>query len=92
MQKIFLISFLLYVGNFRELVDYLNESTELLQRNLNLLDNVLETLDLQNHSLGVMYIVAAKISEIQVSKMIKLWRIYADLFTFLYRMKIQNLY
>lgn len=40
---------------------------ELLQRNLNLLDNVLETLDLQHHSLGVMYIVAAKISEIQVS-------------------------
>ena len=39
---------------------------ELLQRNLNLLDNVLETLDLQHHSLGAMYIVAAKISEIQV--------------------------
>ncbi|CAG9804610.1 unnamed protein product [Chironomus riparius] len=52
-------------GNFRELVDYLNDSMELLQRNLNLLDNVMETLDLQHHSLGVMYIVAAKISEIQ---------------------------
>lgn len=55
------------LGNFRELVDYLNDSMELLQRNLSLLDNVLETLDLQHHSLGVMYIVAAKISEIQVS-------------------------
>jgi COP9 signalosome complex subunit 3 len=60
----FFIFFL--AGNFRELVDYLNDSAELLSRNINLLDNVLETLDLQNHSLGALYVVAAKISDIQL--------------------------
>ncbi|CRL02159.1 CLUMA_CG015097, isoform A [Clunio marinus] len=51
-------------GNFRELVEYLNDSTELLSKNSNILDNVLETLDVQLHSLGVLYILVAKISEI----------------------------
>jgi c-di-GMP-related signal transduction protein len=55
-----------FAGNFVQLVEYLNDSHELLVRNLNLLDNVLETLDLQQHSLGALYIVNAKISEIQV--------------------------
>lgn len=53
-------------GNFRELVDHLNESTELLAKNINILDNVLETLDYQQHSLGVLYILVAKVSEVQV--------------------------
>lgn len=56
-----------FLGNFRELTDYLNDSTELLTKNSNILDNVLETLDVQQHSLGVMFILVAKISEIQVA-------------------------
>lgn len=47
----------------RELVDYLNESLELLSRNGNILDNVLETFDIQQHSLGYMYILLAKFSD-----------------------------
>ncbi|XP_035794286.1 COP9 signalosome complex subunit 3-like [Anopheles albimanus] len=50
-------------GNFRELAEYLSESTELLVKNSNILDNVLETLDIQQHSLGVLYVLAAKFSD-----------------------------
>lgn len=53
-------------GSFRELVEYLNDSGESLAKNSNILDNVLETLDMQQHSLGVLYILVTKISEIQV--------------------------
>lgn len=52
-----------FLGNLRELVDYLNESLELLSRNGNILDNVLETLDIQQHSLGVMFVLLAKFSD-----------------------------
>lgn len=55
-------------GNVRELVDYLNESLELLTRNGNILDNVLETLDVQQHSLGFMYILLAKFSDVQLAQ------------------------
>jgi hypothetical protein len=54
------------IGSFRELVEYLNDSIELLSKNSNILDNVLETLDPNNHSLGVLYILVAKVSEVQV--------------------------
>lgn len=49
-------------GNFDVLVEQLNESIELLTKNSNILDNVLETLDIQQHSLGVMYVLLAKFS------------------------------
>ena len=49
------------------MVGFLNESSELLQRNITLLDNVLDALDYQQHSLGVMYIISTKINEIQVN-------------------------
>uniref|UniRef100_A0A1S4KF76 COP9 signalosome complex subunit 3 N-terminal helical repeats domain-containing protein n=2 Tax=Culex quinquefasciatus TaxID=7176 RepID=A0A1S4KF76_CULQU len=54
-------------GNFRELVEYLLESTELLAKNGNILDNVLETLDIQQHSLGVLFVLVIKFSEPNVS-------------------------
>ncbi|XP_055376294.1 COP9 signalosome complex subunit 3 [Condylostylus longicornis] len=50
--------------NFRELAEYLNESLELLTKNYNILDNVLETLDIQQHSLGVLYVLLAKLVNI----------------------------
>ncbi|XP_052871978.1 COP9 signalosome complex subunit 3 isoform X2 [Anopheles cruzii] len=50
-------------GNFLELADYLTDSTELLSKNGNILDNVLETLDIQQHSLGVLYVLAAKFND-----------------------------
>ena len=41
-------------GNFHELSDYLLKSMEMLDRNSGQLPNVLETLDIQQHSLGVL--------------------------------------
>lgn len=49
-------------GNFRELCDLLNKSTEVLMKNGQHLDNVLETLDLQQHSLGVLAVLCVKFS------------------------------
>lgn len=54
-------------GNFKKLCDYLNDSQELLAKNGNILDNVLETLDNQQHSLGVLYVLVAKFSNISGS-------------------------
>ncbi|KAH8364501.1 hypothetical protein KR084_007455 [Drosophila pseudotakahashii] len=48
-------------GNFRELAEELPESLSLLARNWSILDNVLETLDMQQHSLGVLYVLLAKL-------------------------------
>lgn len=45
------------------MVEYLMESTELLAKNGNILDNVLETLDIQQHSLGVLFVLVVKLSE-----------------------------
>ncbi|XP_055628425.1 COP9 signalosome complex subunit 3 isoform X2 [Toxorhynchites rutilus septentrionalis] len=50
-------------GNFRELVEYLMESRELLSKNGSILDNVLETLDIQQHSLGVLFVLVVKFNE-----------------------------
>ncbi|KAJ6636098.1 COP9 signalosome complex subunit 3, partial [Pseudolycoriella hygida] len=50
------------LGHYRELVEYLNASTELLAKNGNILDNVLETLDNNQHSLGVLYVLVAKLT------------------------------
>jgi hypothetical protein len=67
------------VGSFRELCDYLIESSDLLAKNTNILDNVLETLDIQQHSLGVLFVLVAKFSEFLVSNRlfvpVKLWLI-----------------
>lgn len=56
-------------GNFRELIDYLNGTSDLLAKNGNILDNVLETLDVQQHSLGVLYVLVAKFTNLTVSLM-----------------------
>lgn len=48
-------------GNYRDLCEYLNSTnTVLAKHGLHLLDNVLETLDMQQHSLGVLAVLAAK--------------------------------
>ncbi|KAL3267489.1 hypothetical protein HHI36_011612 [Cryptolaemus montrouzieri] len=47
-------------GSFRELVEYLSKTNDILQKNSQHLDNVLETLDFQQHSLGVLYLLCAK--------------------------------
>ncbi|XP_067643260.1 COP9 signalosome complex subunit 3 [Eurosta solidaginis] len=47
-------------GNFRTMVEQLNDSVDMLSRYLDLLDNVLETLDYQQHSLGVLYVLLVK--------------------------------
>ncbi|KAB0795751.1 hypothetical protein PPYR_10283 [Photinus pyralis] len=47
-------------GNYRDLCDYLSKSNEILIKNGQHLDNVLETLDIQQHSLGVLAVLNAK--------------------------------
>ncbi|KAJ8972781.1 hypothetical protein NQ317_009234 [Molorchus minor] len=47
-------------GNFRELCEYLNKSSEVLLKYPQHLDNVLETLDVQQHSLGILAVLCAK--------------------------------
>ncbi|XP_024874421.1 COP9 signalosome complex subunit 3 [Temnothorax curvispinosus] len=49
-------------GNFRELYDIISKSVEVLTKNGQHLDNVLETLDLQQHSLGILAVLCAKFS------------------------------
>ncbi|CAH1155598.1 unnamed protein product [Phaedon cochleariae] len=49
-------------GNFRELCEYLNKTSDVLVKNAQHLDNVLETLDIQQHSLGILAVLCAKFS------------------------------
>lgn len=50
-----------FAASYRELADELPESLSLLARNWSILDNVLETLDMQQHTLGVLYVLLAKL-------------------------------
>lgn len=55
----------MFSGNYRELCVYLNKSSEVLLKNTQHLDNVLETLgplDVQQHSLGILAVLCAKFS------------------------------
>ncbi|CAK9806744.1 COP9 signalosome complex subunit 3 [Anthophora plagiata] len=49
-------------GNFRELSEIITKSTDVLIKNGQHLDNVLETLDLQEHSLGILAVLCVKCS------------------------------
>ncbi|XP_043251333.1 COP9 signalosome subunit 3 [Colletes latitarsis] len=49
-------------GNFRELCEIISKSTDVLMINGQHLDNVLETLDLQQHSLGILAVLCVKFS------------------------------
>nr|CAG4643898.1 EOG090X04TU [Lepidurus arcticus] len=57
-------------GNWRELCDYLSKSSEVLLRNAAHLDTVLETLDVQQHSLGVLAILCVKFALLQQSPVV----------------------
>lgn len=52
----------MFIGSLRELCEYLNKSSEVLLKNTQHLDNVLETLDIQQHSLGILAVLCAKFS------------------------------
>lgn len=52
----------IFSGNYKVLCDYLTKSSEILVKNTQHLDNVLETLDLQQHSLGYLVVLCAKFS------------------------------
>lgn len=71
-QFVFYITTFYILGNYRELTEYLNVSIELLSKNSNILENVLETLDIQQHSLGVLYVLVAKFSDASVNESLKL--------------------
>lgn len=51
-------------GNYNELCDALSKSTEVLSKNLPHLDNVLETLDTFQHSLGVLAVLYVKLTNL----------------------------
>lgn len=50
------------IGNFRELSEIISKSTDVLIKNGQHLDNVLETLNLQEHSLGILAVLCVKFS------------------------------
>lgn len=50
------------LGNFRDLCNMLNKSTDILMRNGSQLDTVLEMLDLQQHSLGMLAVLCVKLA------------------------------
>lgn len=60
----FNLVFLFSAANSRELIEYLNAPMELLAKNGKILDNVLETLNIQQHSLGILYVYIPKPGEI----------------------------
>lgn len=49
-------------GQWSKLSDFMNKSWNLLAKNVSSLDTIMETLDIQEHSLGMLYILCAKIS------------------------------
>lgn len=53
-------------GNLRELCEVIIKADEVLHRNCAHLNNVLETLDIQQHSLGVLAVLVAKYTVPQV--------------------------
>lgn len=46
-----------FTGNFDALCDFVTKSSDVLVKNVGMLDDVLATLDLQEHSLGVLAIL-----------------------------------
>lgn len=55
-----------FAGLFREIVEMIGKSDEVLQRNSAHLNTVLETLDINQHSLGVLAVLVAKYATPQV--------------------------
>lgn len=51
----------------RDLADYLNNSTEMLDKNATILDIVLETLDVEQHALGILFVLVSKFNTMTVS-------------------------
>lgn len=58
--KLVKISRNLFLGNYRELAEYVSKANETLVKNAAHLDTVLETLNIQEHSLGVLSILCVK--------------------------------
>lgn len=54
-------------GKLREILETCKLSKEILAKNTNYLDNVLETLDIQQHTIGVMFVISAKFTSLTVS-------------------------
>ena len=51
-------------ANYAELCDHLNKSVEVLSRNPGQLDNILESLDMSQHSLGYLAVLVARIGHV----------------------------
>lgn len=59
-----MLIFIIYftIGNYRDVYELISKSNEVLVKNGVHLDNVLETLNYQQHSLGVLAVLVAKFS------------------------------
>jgi COP9 signalosome complex subunit 3 len=55
------------LGNFKELAELLPKCSEVLSRNNQHLDTVLETLNVQQHSLGILAVLVAKFSTLSTA-------------------------
>lgn len=51
----------------RDLADYLLNATDMLEKNGAILDAVLETLDVEQHALGILFVLVAKFNTLTVS-------------------------
>lgn len=52
----------MFLGNYKVLCEYLGKSSEILLKNTQHLDTVLETLDIQQHTLGYLSVLCAKLN------------------------------
>lgn len=64
-----------FPGSFRELADQLTEAHEQFDKNAALLDNLLDTLDDEQHSIGVLFVLVSKLNTMPVSchTSVELW-------------------
>lgn len=56
-----------FLGKPREVLEACRVTKDILVKHANYLDNVLETLDIQQHTIGVMFVITAKFTNITVS-------------------------
>lgn len=51
----------------RDLADYLINATDMLEKNFAILDAVLETLDVEQHALGILFVLVVKFNSLTVN-------------------------
>lgn len=69
----------------RDLADYLQNALEMLEKNGAILDAVLEALDVEQHALGILFVLVAKFNTMTVSdNLLLFWCTYFEFKMYLY--------